>query len=375
MEAHGRITKLLEAGVKEQIFPGAVALVKVRGVTRYHAAVGLASLVPSQHPADPTTLYDLASLTKPLATTSALLTLVEEKRLHLDQSVESLLHPCAGAPVGQVTIRDLLSHRSGLPAWRPYYQRMTCSDHPFPNKEEENRTKSQYLAWIIQEPLEYPCGTQCLYSDLGFILLGLIIEHLTQQSLADYCQQRLFGPLGADPLLFPTQQHPSLKTRFAPQDIAPTEQDPWRQRLLHGEVDDANAYALGSVAGHAGLFGTAAAVAVMTGAWLNGWLRRNAGFDRALVQEFVTRSQKESVGSWALGWDTPSMPSSSGTRLSSKAFGHLGFTGTSIWIDPVQELEMILLTNRVHPSRENTKIRPFRPLFHDVVFEEVIGKR
>jgi len=369
-----RITKLLEAGVNEQVFPGAVALVKVGGVIRYHAAVGLASLLPTQHPAHSTTIYDLASLTKPLATTSALLILMQEKRLRLDQSVQCLLPPCADTPIGQATIRDLLSHRSGLPAWRPYYQRITPSHDPLPNKKEETRVKNQYLTWILQEPLAYSCGTHCLYSDLDFILLGLVIEHLTRQSLADYCQQRLFGPLGATPLFFPTHQPTFLQTRFAQHDIAPTAQDPWRQRLLHGQVDDANAYALGGIAGHAGLFGTAAAVAVMTGAWLNAWLGKHGGFDRAIVREFVTRSQKESVGSWALGWDTPSMPSSSGTRLSSKAFGHLGFTGTSIWIDPVQELEIILLTNRVHPSRENTKIREFRPLFHDAVFEEVIEK-
>ena len=146
------------------------------------------------------------------------------------------------------------------------------------------------------------------------------------------------------------------------------------RRLLRGEVHDENAYALGGIAGHAGLFGTATAVMTLADVWLNGYLGRSSFFNTDLVRRFVTRDSNTLGSSWGSGWDTPSRPSSSGCYLSPQSFGHLGFTGTSLWIDPVAELEVVLLSNRVHPNRQDTRIQQFRPLIHDAVYETIVGK-
>ena len=228
------------------------------------------------------------------------------------------------------------------------------------------------LDQIRQEPLEYQPRTKAIYSDLGFMLLGFVIEEQAKQSLAEYCQKRMYSQLGARPLFFVNDQGLTSSEDTVSSDVAPTEQDPWRGRLLQGEVHDENAFVLDGVSGHAGLFGTAEAVGVITGAWLDGYWGRRDFLYQELVKAFVTR---QGDSSWALGWDTPSHPSSSGTHFSSSAFGHLGFTGTSIWIDPIHELEVILLTNRVHPTRDNNKIREFRPMIHDLVYEEFVGSQ
>ena len=155
--------------------------------------------------------------------------------------------------------------------------------------------------------------------------------------------------------------------------MAATEDDPWRGRVLKGEAHDENAFAMGGVAGHAGLFGAAAAVLAVSSLWLKGYLGRGTLFLPELVRRFASRQNRAGDSSWALGWDTPSLPSSSGTRLSRRSFGHLGYTGTSLWVDPMQELEVVLLSNRVHPTRENNKIREFRPVIHDLIYEEFVG--
>jgi CubicO group peptidase (beta-lactamase class C family) len=214
-----------------------------------------------------------------------------------------------------------------------------------------------------------------LYSDLGFILLGLMIERVTSFSLARYCQERIYQPLGIQRLLFvPTNGRGGIEGHVTVESIAPTEDDPWRGRLLRGEVHDENAYALGGIAGHAGLFGTAAAVMTLADVWVNGYLGRSSFFNTDLVRCFVASDSNTPGSSWGLGWDTPSRPSSSGRYLSPQSFGHLGFTGTSLWIDPVAELEVVLLSNRVHPNRQDTRIQQFRPLIHDAVYETIVGK-
>jgi CubicO group peptidase (beta-lactamase class C family) len=157
--------------------------------------------------------------------------------------------------------------------------------------------------------------------------------------------------------------------------LAPTEQDAWRGRLLRGEVHDENAFAMGGAAGHAGLFGTAAAVSLMTGQWLESYAGRGGLLPSEVVKKFVTKQDRIAGSSWALGWDTPSAASSSGSRFSPSSFGHLGYTGTSIWIDPSSELEVLLLSNRVHPTRKNDAIKQFRPVIHDTIHRELIGSR
>jgi CubicO group peptidase (beta-lactamase class C family) len=220
---------------------------------------------------------------------------------------------------------------------------------------------------ILKEPVQALSPPQSVYSDVGYMVLGFVVERLMNQSLADFCQSRIFGPLHACPLGYRGQNsQEEMGSEIG--ECAPTEQDPWRGRLLQGEVHDENAFALGGIAGHAGLFGTAEAVGQATQAWLEGYQGIPGVFDSQLVKRFATAQPGTS---WALGWDTPSQPSSSGQWFSPESFGHLGFTGTSIWIDPIRELEVIFLSNRVHPTRDNHAIKAFRPRLHDAIIQEL----
>ncbi|WP_454064337.1 serine hydrolase domain-containing protein [Candidatus Nitrospira salsa] len=374
MDKTDPITRALQAGVDGQAFPGAVLLVRSHGEIKYHQAVGLTSRSTLNHPTTLHTVYDLASLTKPLATGTAILCLVQEGVLKIEQFIGSILQELHGSSIEHATIRDLLCHRSGLPAWRPYYERVVLQNGVLSKDTTRQARCHDVLRAIAQEPLEYQPRTKSVYSDLGFILLGLAIESVTQQSLSRYCAERIFHPLNARMLVFKEEVYDSSSHERSLSDIVPTEQESWRGRLLQGEVHDGNAYVLGGVAGHAGLFGTTEAVSIITKAWLDAYHWRDSLLDPTLVLQFTSRQGEPKDSSWALGWDTPSHPSSSGTHFSPLAFGHLGFTGTSIWIDPEVELEVILLTNRVHPTRENNKIREFRPMIHDVVYDELLRK-
>jgi CubicO group peptidase (beta-lactamase class C family) len=365
----------MRAAVSDGVFPGAVLLVRSSGTIRCHAAFGSAALLPERQPVSVETVYDLASLTKPLATTTALLLLIQEGFLKLDDPVQRHLSELSGTPAGQASIFHLLNHSSGLPAWRPFYERLDQEERARPGFLASDQPKQMVLQMIGEEALIYPRGSRSVYSDLGFILLGMTIERVAGSSLDEFCQRRIYDVLGATPLGFRPVHSARAAHRTVTDSgfIAPTENDLWRGRVLRGEVHDENAYALGGVAGHAGLFGTAVAVSAVTGTWL----RASRGSDdllrTGLVQDFISRQGRTPGSSWGLGWDTPSPPSSSGSRFSPRAFGHLGFTGTSIWIDRKTELEVILLSNRVHPSRQNTAIQRFRPLIHDVICEELIG--
>ena len=370
MDTIDPITRALQNGINEQVFPGAVLFVRCRGSIRYHQAVGLASTLSPTSPTHLASIYDLASLTKPLATATGVLCLVQDDLLDIDQTIDSVLEELQENPIGQATIRDLLCHRSGLPGYRPYFESVVLQGGELPKEIGTEVRRQNFLNHIAQEPFEYQPRTQNVYSDLGFILLGFAIESVTQQLLSRYCEERIFNQLHARPLWFFEN---SNREKYLI-NIAPTEQDPWRGRMLQGEVHDENAYVLGGAAGHAGLFGSAEAVSVITKAWLDAYHGRDSMLNSTLVRQFATRQEEPKDSSWALGWDTPSNPSSSGQYFSSSSFGHLGFTGTSIWIDPEAELEVILLTNRVHPTRTNNKIREFRPTIHDVVYEEVVRK-
>jgi CubicO group peptidase (beta-lactamase class C family) len=324
----------------------------------------------------PSTTYDLASLTKPLATATAVVLLIQEGRCRLDDIVADHLPECAEAPIGAATLRHLLMHSSGLPGWRGFYERLS-SDGKIPSSTaERDRAKQSMLQLIRTETPVYECGARSLYSDLGFMLLGMIIERRSRQPLGDFFSDRLARPLGGLPIEFVlAEQLGNFLDRVNTDagGVAPTEVDPWRHRMLCGEVHDQNAAALGGEAGHAGLFGTTAAVLAVTKEWLQAYHGRKALLDQELVREFTRQQQLPTASSWALGWDTPSTPSSAGCHFSSLSFGHLGYTGTSIWVDPEHELEVVLLSNRVHPTSRNETIREFRPLIHDLVYQEFIG--
>ena len=290
----------------------------------------------------------------------------------LDDRVADHLSECADASIGSATIRHLLTHSSGLPAWRGFYERLS-PDGTIPSSAgEREQVKQAMLSLIRSEAPAYERGTRSLYSDLGFMLLGLIVERSSRQSMNDYFLDHIVRPLGGPRIGFIL---PDRLRAFSDGDgaVAPTEVDRWRGRLLCGEVHDQNAAALGGEAGHAGLFGTADAVLAISGEWLRAYQGRATILDRAMVHEFTRRQNPEGASSWALGWDTPSVPSSAGRYFAARSFGHLGYTGTSVWIDPVRELEVVLLSNRVHPSSRNEAIREFRPAIHDLVYQEFIG--
>ncbi|MCY3954769.1 MAG: serine hydrolase [Nitrospira sp.] len=367
----GAVLQALERAVHEKIFPGAVVLVRSRGTVVFHEAVGTRGTPPDDQPVHLESIYDLASLTKPLATSTAMLCLVRDGHLHLDQLVSEWVAELEGSPFAGVDLRQLLSHQAGLPAWRPYYEQLAPSGLPPRNEEERRQRLHALLNAIASEPIEYQPGSQSLYSDLGFMSLGVIVERCTGTSLAAYCRRSIYEPLGIAALSYISGDEDEAAFQD-PTKIVPTEWDRWRNRLLCGEVHDENAYALGGSAGHAGLFGTAHAVSQLSAAWLQAVQGRDGVLSAALAKQFTHR--QSDISSWGLGWDTPSVPSSSGTRFSSRAFGHVGFTGTSLWIDPSCDLEVIILSNRVHPTRTNPAIKAFRPQIHDAIYQEWGGR-
>ncbi|MCP9438527.1 MAG: serine hydrolase [Nitrospira sp.] len=371
MSAPVSLRAAMEQAVADGVFPGAVLAVR-RGLTdTWLIAAGRLSSHPSSRPVSSATIYDLASLTKPLATVTAIALLVQEGRCRLDDPIESLLPELEGAAVGSATLRHLLTHSSGLPGWRGFYERLSPQAVLPVSEQERSRVEAQVLQLISQEPLLYERGSRSLYSDLGFMLLGMAVERGGGMRLDAYVRQRIAEPTGARPLHYlPTDQEGKKSLASLIERTAPTEWDDWRKRLLVGEVHDENAAALGGIAGHAGLFGTAEAVLAVSGAWLTAYHGRPSLLHQDVVREFVRPPSEGAASTWALGWETPSVPSSSGRHFSRRSFGHLGYTGTSIWIDPVSELEVVLLSNRVHPTRRNEKIRAFRPAIHDLVYQE-----
>lgn len=336
---------VVQRGVDDGAFPAAVVEVGTRSEVLWQQAFGRLDTDPDSARTQNDTVFDLASLTKVIATTNLVMRLVERGALALSHPIRRWIPEWRGRDREDVTIRSLLTHSSGITAWLPFYRDYT------------GRQEFQHA--ICSLPLEYPPDSQSIYSDLGFILLGFIVDDAGGRSFQSQTA-RLLSTLTAAPLMF----NPPAALRSS---IAPTENDPWRGRRLVGEVHDENCWALGGVAGHAGLFGTAQAVGdiarAMLGA-LEGTDSRLAGADT--VRLFVTRFTGV-AGSRALGWDTMLTTSSCGSKMSSSAFGHTGFTGTTLWIDPEREVYVVFLTNRVNPTRENTAIQQIRPALHDAV--------
>ncbi len=341
-----QVAHYLDSMVADGAAPGAALGISHRG-THYFHGTGRLGLDDATRP-DSSTIYDLASLTKVIGLTTATMMAVDEGRLALDSSVSRYV-PAFGMQDSlrrRVTLRHLLTHSSGLPAWRAIYK--------------EANGRSDGLALADSTPLDTLPGTRFLYSDLGAMVLTQAVEAAYGTRLDSLLAQRIFGPL---------QLH---DTRYLPPAswlprIAPTENDPWRGHMIRGEVHDENAARLGGVSGHAGLFSSARDL-VQFGDWLLG---RLAAADSTVhcplaptdqtapplreIAEFVTRQEIPPGSSRALGWDTPSDGSSAGHLLSTRSFGHTGFTGTSIWIDPSRCLVIVLLSNRVHPTRANSR--------------------
>jgi len=357
---YGRVARqVLEAAVADTAFPGAVVSVGLRGQKLYTAAVGHYGIDDDRLVSD-STVYDLASLTKVVSMTTAIMLLVADGTVDLDRPVVEYLPRFTGGLKDSVTIRQLLTHSSGLPSWRPLHLL--------------TRDRREAIDSLYAVPLDTIPGARYLYSDLGAMTLGLAVESVVGRPLDEYMLKRVWRPLNMS------------STRYVPGErlldhIAPTERDPVRGRIIRGEVHDENCWRLGGVSGHAGLFSNALDLSRFA-RWMLDLYHGRVSPDDSLyvpvdiVREFTRRQPGPEGSTRALGWDTPSDSlSSAGTLLPKVSFGHTGFTGTSIWIDPVDELFIILLTNRVHPSRENLKIGAVRAALADSVATSVFGHR
>ena len=367
----GGLADVLDKAVGAGAFPGAVVLVSQHGRPVYHAAFGCRSREPEKTPMRPDTVFDLSSLTKPLATTTAFMLLVREGKVRIDDRVTRFFPNFGVHGKTQVAFRHLLTHSSGLPAWRPFFKEvLRVEKEGRPNFIASHGARELVYEMINREKLEYETGTRSVYSDVGFMLLGELVETASAASLDRFCRDRIFRPLGLRSTAFVDLAQLRLRKLSPATDvIAPTERCPWRRRILCGEVHDDNAYAMGGVAGHAGLFSIAADVDVLVSRLVACWKDQDDFLPAALMRELWTRDTVTPGSTWALGWDTPSpKDSSAGERIGSPAVGHLGFTGTSVWIDLERDAHVILLTNRVHPHRTNERIRDVRPRVHDAAF-------
>jgi len=360
-----------EEAVKQGVFPGAVLLVGGGEDVIYERAFGWRSLLPDRTPMRSSTIFDLASLTKPLATALGIMLLVNENKLQLDDQVTQFVPRLANTPT---KIRHLLNHTSGLPAWKPYYEEVIhCVDSGRTGFIGSAGAKSYILGQLHREALLSEPGAQALYSDLGFMLLGEIIENISGTNLDVFFHHRVFQPLKLrSATFFNLAISPTSRIQNEEDEIAPTELCPWRKKVLCGEVHDDNAFAAGGVAGHAGLFSCARDIHAIV-AKLNRCLQGCDSFlSQELVQEFFTKDTSVPGSTHALGWDTPAPEkSSSGMHFSRKSVGHLGFTGTSLWWDLEKNCHVILLTNRVHPNRNNERIKQFRPKIHDLIMRAI----
>ena len=363
-QCEDRINDLLLEGVKTNVYPGAVLLIAQRGEILFLRAAGVLSTVSPQKVTRENSIFDLASLTKPFATTLAIMGLVDRGVIHLDQRLEEILSDSVPDDKRNITIRLLLCHSSGLPDWRPYYTELVQYD-PGERKDVLRR-------WILKEPLEYSPGMGAKYSDLGFMLLEWIIEKCSGMKMDELLMERYYRPLGLDRTFLFKKSHP-----VNADEIAATEECAWRKKIIHGEVHDENAYVLGGYSGHAGLFGCAEDIfSLLNMLREHNYFERQDFFRPETVQQFFMRQNIFKDSTWALGWDTPSPEgSSSGKYFSSRSIGHLGFTGTSVWMDLERDITVIFFSNRVHRTRRNTKIKLFRPKLHNRILESIVDKQ
>jgi serine-type D-Ala-D-Ala carboxypeptidase len=367
-----RAVAAIEQGIGNGAFPGAVLLVGRGDEILFHEAFGQRSVEPSRTPMGRDIVFDLSSLTKALVTTTAIMLLVREGKVRLEDRVTRFLQNFGVHGKTHVEIRHLLSHSSGLPAWRPFYKDVAKAERKGTTRFSGLRgIRMMVFEAIHREKPEYVVGTKALYSDLGFLLLGELIELVTHQPLDRFCQERIFKPLGLNATAFIDLDRLRAQKLVPVVDvIAPTERCPWRGKILCGEVHDDNAYAIGGVAGHAGVFATATDVHTIVARLQACATDRDDFVPGAIVREFWRRDGNISDSTWALGWDTPAATGSmAGTRASKGTVGHLGFTGTSVWIDRERGVHVVLLTNRVHPRRDNERIKAVRPQVHDAVWE------
>lgn len=347
---------VLERAVHDRAFPGASYGILLNGQIAALDAVGHFTYDGDSPEVRPETVFDLASVTKVIATTAMAMPLFDRRILDLDAPLGEILPSFVighgpGSGKERVTLRMLLAHSSGLPAYARLF--------------EQHTSANGLLRACLQMPLEAAPGMRAEYSDIGFILLGKALEVLAGDYLARFCQREIFAPLEFTSAYF----CPPVVMRSQ---IPPTESDSvFRKRVIQGEVHDENAFVLGGCGGHAGLFADTLDVLRFAACILSEGrtARGEQLFQPATVQLFATRQSTPPGTSRALGWDTPTAPSSSGRNFSTSSIGHLGYTGTSLWIDLERNLAVVLLTNRTWPDRANKAIQYVRPAFHDAIFD------
>jgi len=345
------IDSVIVSAIEDSAFPGAVVLVSKDGEDIYEKGFRHFTYDESSSKVGTTTIYDLASLTKVIATTTAAMICIDKNLFELDDPVYKHIPEFSENSKETILIKNLLLHNSGLPAWKKFYDKYLDADLITKN--------------IYQTKTEYPAGTKTVYSDLGIIVLGKLIETVTEKKLDQFCNDEIFIPLKMNNTYFNPPD--SVKDKIPPTEI----DNHWRNKLVQGEVHDETSLLLGGVAGHAGLFSTAEDLSKLCLVMLNeGKYNGKQFFKSETVKLFTKRYSPESTR--ALGWDTKSATrSSAGNKFSKKSFGHTGFTGTSVWIDPERQLFVVFLTNRVYPSRENKKIINVRPKLHDAVIDAI----
>lgn len=344
---------ILETAIAARAFPACSLAVTFRGALIAHKALGRFTYDPASPAVTTGSLFDLASLTKVVATTTMAMILYERGLLDLEAPVTAIVPEFANndARRREITLHMLLAHSSGLPAYEKLFLRA--------------KTREDLLQAAFATPLVAAPGVRAKYSDIGFIILSIVLERLADESLDAFCQREIFGPLGMANTTF-------NPTRALKDSIPPTADDrTFRHRIIQGEVQDENASILGGIAPHAGLFSTAENLALFAHAMLNSG---HPILRPATVELFSRRESAPEGTSRALGWDTPSALSQSGKYFSPRSFGHLGYTGTSLWIDAERQLSITLLTNRTWPDCQNEAIKQVRPAFHDAVIE-ALGKR
>jgi CubicO group peptidase (beta-lactamase class C family) len=373
-----RVDRALDKAIEATEIPGAVVLARMRRegeVLEYSGARGHAVLQPERLPMARDTVFDLASLTKVLATTTAVMQLAEQGAVDLDDPVVKHLPAFGEREKEAVTVRHLLTHSSGLRPWRGFHE---------PLLERERKKGERLLGtpagkeWVLQSifrsALVHEPGTAAVYGDLDFIVLGALVEAVAQQPLERFCEERVFRPLGmGETAYLPLGEGAPPLPQALRRRMAATENCPWRGRIVWGEVHDPNASAMGGIAGHAGLFAPAGDVMRFAEAALDAWHGRPSPLPAAGVRRFAERQNLPEGSDWALGWDTPTEgASSSGRHFSRSSIGHLGFTGTSLWIDLEREAIVVMLTNRVHLVAKRSKFG-LRPLVHDLLMEAFLA--
>ena len=341
-----RAFEILESAIRDHAFP--CAAIAVTHQDKIVALNGFGHFTYDASVPTPTgdTLFDLASVSKPVATTTMAMMLYERGLADLERPVCDIVPEFTSADSRRnlVTIRMLLAHSSGLPAYEKLFERA--------------RTPADLWRAAVSTPLATDPGKRSEYSDIGFIILGVALERLAGELIDQFCQREIFGPLAMGHTCF----NPPVRARVL---IPPTADATSQGHFIQGEVNDQNARALGGVAGHAGLFASAGDLAIFANCMLEG----GKPLVRGETLSIFTRRESHPRSSRSLGWDTPSWPSQSGKYLSPGSFGHLGYTGTSLWIDPQRQLSITLLTNRTWPSSDNEAIKQVRPQFHDAIIE------